>query len=247
MDLFHFFDIIWLIITSMKEGYNMKVYILAVTSAYKDYYCIAGMDEGGNWVRPISSTQNRFWKKCELTFNEGSDFIRAGDVIEFRGNAPLQYQHPNHVEDIVVQKNQLKLVNRLNNLQLINFLENKDETEQAFINTVNAEGRSLCLIKVDSFQHAITQYEVKPPRPKMTFTNSKFNVDNPRTNNGDYIVKDLVWSDAVLKDLVDKKQAYNDIYLTIGLATPAPYDGIEYPQVIGLHTSPVIIPTNKVV
>ncbi|MFI8721271.1 dual OB domain-containing protein [Bacillus altitudinis] len=226
----------------------MKVYILAVTSAYKDYYCIAGMDEGGNWVRPISSIQNtRFWKKCELTFNKGFDFIRAGDVIEFRGDAPPQYQHPNHVEDIVVQENQLTLVDRLNNLQLINFLENKDETEQAFNKTVNAKGRSLCLIKVDSFQHAITQFEDNPPKPKMTFTNSKFNVDNPQTYNGDYIVKDLVWSDAVLKDLVDKKQAYTDIYLTIGLATPSPYNRIEYPQVIGLHTSPVIIPTNKVV
>ncbi|MCY7674845.1 dual OB domain-containing protein [Bacillus safensis] len=225
----------------------MKVYILAVTSAYNDY-CIAGMDEEGNWIRPISSSPNtRFWKKCELTFDKGFGFIRAGDVIEFRGDVPPQYQHPNHVEDIIVQENQLTLVDRLNNLQLINFLENKDETEQAFNKTVNAKGRSLCLIKVDSFQYAITQFEDKPAKPKMTFTNSKFNVDNPQTYNGDYIVKDLVWSDAVLKNLVDKKQAYNDIYLTIGLATPTPYNGIEYPQVIGLHTSPVIIPTNKVV
>jgi hypothetical protein len=32
----------------------------------------------------------------------------------------------------------------------------------------------------------------------------------------------------------------DEVYFCIGLATPAPYDGVEYPQVIGLHTNPEI-------
>ena len=223
----------------------MKICILAVTNAF-DKYCIAGMDEKGTWVRPISSNPNtRFWKKDELTFDQGYGFIRAGDVLEFNGSKPSQYQHRNHTEDIVVQANQFKIVDRLNNQQLINFLKNKDETQQAFIDTVNAQSRSLCLVKVNKFQHQITQYPGDTAKPKMTFTNNAFDVTNPKTSAGNYIVKDCKWSNVVLNQSVTNTQTYIDIYLSIGLATPTGYDGVEYPQVIGLHTNPeVTLPNN---
>lgn len=218
----------------------MRIYILAVTKAF-DKFCIAGIDEQGNWVRPIpNSHSTRFWNFDELVFNQKYGFIRSGDVIEFKGMKPSKYLHPNHTEDIIVVSQKITLIKRLTNQELINFLKGKEESEQSFNKTVNAQKRSLCLIKVDGFQHHITQYQAKPARPKMTFINKAFNVTNPKTNKGDYIVKDCKWSNLVLNNFVSNNQNYSDIYLTLGLATPTNYDGEEYPQVIGLHTNPEI-------
>lgn len=69
----------------------------------------------------------------------------------------------------------------------------------------------------------------------MTFTNTDFDVTNPHTQAGDYIVKDCQWCNLILTQSISNQQ-YNNIYLAIGLATK--YNGVEYPQVIGLHTNP---------
>lgn len=200
----------------------MKVCILAVTKAF-DKYCIAGMDESGKWIRPISNSINtRFWNDYEITFKQGG-FIRVGDVIKFQGKNPFKYQHSNHTEDYIVVSNKMELVKRLSNHDLIHFLEGKDESQEDFNNTVNARGRSLCLIKVNSFKHQVTQYPPEKPKPKMNFQNLNFNVTNPKTSNGDYIVKDCKWRNLVLNSTIINKQIYNKIYLALGLATPAPY------------------------
>jgi hypothetical protein len=218
----------------------LKVYILAVTLAY-DKYCIAGMDEDGNWVRPIpKDPATRFWRKDQITFNQGYGFIRSGDVIEFQERKPLSYQHQNHTEDFIVDSSSIKLVKRLSNPELMGFLKDKSETQKDFDNTTQASGRSLCLIKVDHFNHQITQFPGARAKPKMTFLNQHFNVANPKTTQGNYIVKDCKWSNLVLNNSVRNESKYNNIYLSIGLATPTGYDGIEYPQVIGLHTDPEI-------
>jgi len=224
----------------------MKVYILAVTKA-SDKYCIAGMDDNGNWVRPISSSPStRFWSANELTFENDFGFIRVGDVIEFEGIVPSQYQHQNHNEDIIVSSTQpIRLVNRLTNDELFDFLHGKDESKQAFDKTVNAQGRSLCLVKVSGFQHQITQYQSESQKPKMTFTNNDFNVTNPKTTPGNYIVKDCKWCNIVLNGTINNDKKYADIYLAIGLATAFGVNHIEYPQVIGLITNPEVpLPNN---
>lgn len=222
----------------------MKVCILAVTKAF-DKFCIAGMDEEGNWIRPISSKPStRFWKEEELNFTHGFGFIKSGDVIEFKGKIPSQYQFSNHIEDVIVEFNEIKLVQRMSNQELIAFLNGKDEDQQAFNNTVNALGRSLCLVKVDAFQHFLSQYPGSPEKPKMEFSNRAFNVTNPKTKTGDYIVKDCKWSSLILNKLVNN-QTHIHTYLAIGLATPTGYDGVEYPQVIGLHTNPEILFPNS--
>ncbi|HDR7805743.1 hypothetical protein OCA42_24510 [Bacillus cereus] len=216
----------------------MKVCILAVTEAY-DGYCIAGMTDNGVWVRPIPSNQGtRFWTTNQLT-SAKHGFLRVGDVLEFDGQQPQKFQHPNHTEDFEVS-GKMKLCKRLSNKELIDFLQDKEEPQQAFQDTVNARGRSLCLVKVDGFKHTITQWQDKPKKPKMTFTKDSFNVDNPKTNYIHYIVKDCKWVPLVLNNTIDNNAVYNEIYLVLGLATKNNFDGIEYPQVIGLHTEPEV-------
>lgn len=223
----------------------MKIYILAVTKAF-DKYCIAGMTENGAWVRPIPQSEDtRFWRENEITFNQGKGFIRVGDVIEFDGVKPSNYQHANHTEDIIVVSEGITFVDRLNAQQLSSFLTGKNESQKVFDDTVHACGRSLCLVKVDAVQFKTTQYQEEPKKPKMTFTNEAFDVSNPKTNLGDYIVKDCKWSNIVLKNTHNNHQSFSDIYVAIGLATPTGYDGIEYPQVIGFHTNQQVpLPTD---
>lgn len=219
----------------------MEVVILAVTKAGYGEYCISGMTEDCCWVRPIpQSNKTRFWNASQLTIDSSYGFLRAGDVIEFNGQKPNVFKHPNHTEDYIVNGN-FNFVKRLSNKELMDFLEGKEETEQDFLNTVNANKRSLCLIRVDSFQQQVTQYEDDPPKPKMTFRNKDFDVTNPKTTPGNYIVKDCKWSNIVLNRTL-RFNYFDKIYLAIGLATKWGDNQIEYPQVIGLHTDPEILP-----
>lgn len=212
----------------------LKVYILAVTKASYGDYCIAGITEEGKWIRPIpASNISRFWTTQQLTTEKGI-FLRAGDVLEFNGNPPEKFQHKNHTEDIVV-KGKMRIIERLSNDKLINFLHNKSASIQEFTDTINAQGRSLCLVKVDEIESYTTQWEDQPLKPKVTFTSKRFDVNNPLTNKGDYIVKDCKWASLILKDEVPKIP-YTDIYVSIGLATPSPFNNVEYPQVIGIQT-----------
>ncbi|WP_114556201.1 hypothetical protein [Bacillus sp. K6W] len=215
----------------------MRICILAVTKAY-DGYCIAGMTtDEGEWIRPIPSNgESRFWKPNQLT-TEQHGFLRVGDVLEFDGQRPQRFQHPNHTEDFEVLGN-MTLCQRFSNEELINFLQNKEESEQAFHDTVHARGRSLCLVKVDGFRHEITQWHDDPPKPKMTFTKDSFNVANPKTDSGNYIVKDCKLAPLVLNNTINNDEAYDELYLAIGLATK--FNGTEYPQVVGLHSEPSI-------
>lgn len=214
----------------------MKVCILAVTNASYGDYCIAGMTEEGVWVRPIPVGNNtRFWTRNQLTYGDGM-FLQAGDVLEFEGRYPLQFQHKNHTEDFIVSDN-LILNKSLTNNQLINFLQDKCATEQEFIDTVNANQRSLCLVRVDSFQYFTTQYENNPRKPKITLNSGNYDVTNPLTNRGDYIVKDCKWSSLILDNIVPNV-TFTNTYVSIGLATPTPFNSVEYPQIIGLHTRP---------
>lgn len=212
----------------------MRICILAVTKARWGEYCIAGMTDEGQWVRPIpQSGQTRFWNASQLTSTQYG-FLRSGDIIEFNGLRPAHFQHPNHTEDMEVQGN-FQVVNRYSNDQLMRFLREKEENEAEFLSTVNAQNRSLCLIKVDEFITDITQFPGDSPKPKINLTKNEFDVNNPLTNNGNYIVKDCKWSNLILNNALNEDLTFNDIYIAIGLATKWGPDSIEYPQIIGVH------------
>lgn len=216
----------------------MKIVILAVTDARPGEYCIAGMTEDGQWVRPVpSNNQSRFWLPNQLMI-ANSEFIRAGDIINIEGEKPSSFQHPNHTEDYKVTGD-IKWLKRLSNEELINFLKGKEENATAFINTVNANGRSLCLVKVKNIDSKVTQYEDNPRRPKIDLFSNEYNVTNPITKYHDYIVKDCKWSSLILNKPVIFHD-YTEIYVAIGLATKWGMNGLEYPQIIGIHTDPFV-------
>lgn len=205
----------------------MFITIVAVTKAY-DKFCIAGMDEHGKWIRPIPRVRGqRFWEREEL-FND-NEFIKAGDIYEIDGNTPSRFEYPNHTEDFIVNK--LKYIKTLTNNHFIRFLEDKIEDNNAFIDTVNARGRSVCLVKVEKVIDTSTVWDGKN-KARMRFEGN-FNLDNPLTKYKDYVVKDCKWVGLMDFGNID---FIEEAYLCIGLATPAPYDKKEYPQVIGLHT-----------
>jgi hypothetical protein len=214
----------------------MKVCILAVTPAF-DKFCIAGMTEDGEWIRPIPSHGNsRFWTEHELTHNKHG-FLRTGDVLELNGSTPVKYEFPNHTEDFPVRS--LKFYKRLSNEELFDFLNGKEEDQVDLDNTLNANKRSLCLIKVDNFNHYRDDYDPNKVKPKIFLHSENLNVGNIQTNNHRYILKDCKWIPYVLENDLPKG-TYGEIYIAIGLATPAPYNGVEYPQIIGIHTNPEI-------
>ena len=128
-------------------------------------------------------------------------------------------------------------IKRLNNNELMDFLRNKVESESDFIDTINANGRSLCLMQAKTVTPQITSWD-GVDKPKVKFYGSKFDLNNPKTKYNDYIVKDCKWSHLILQKV--QTPIFNEIYFCIGLATPTRYDGIEYPQMIGLHTKPEV-------
>lgn len=212
----------------------MLVTILAVTKAY-DRFCIAGLNEDGQWVRPMptdpsaSDPQSRFWTREQLKMASGK-FVKPGDVWDVNGRQPTRYLHPNHVEDYVVTQGSFH--HSLTNNQLIQFLRTHAEDSIAFNNTVLGNGRSLCLVKVLSFKTEVFEYQGKKD-PKIYLMGINFSLDNPQVKFKNYKLKDCKWAGLVLQGY---SSSFNKVYACIGLATQ--FNGKEYPQLIGLHTSP---------
>ncbi len=207
----------------------MLIGIVAVTKT-KNGFCVAGVDAFGNLVRPICGTgSRRFWTRKKLSHSGG--FIKCGDVWELKGEQ-CSSEFPNHTEDFFATSFNYK--KSLTNDKFMNILSNFSEGEQEFLDTVNANKRSLCLISVSSFNH-ITKYWEGQPKLRM-FLAGAFPVSNPKTNDNTYPIKDCKWV-SLLNDNFRPPQ-FKQIFVTIGLATPTYYDSTEYPQIIGIHTSP---------
>lgn len=208
----------------------MLVTILAVTKTSNDRFCIAGLDEDGDWVRPIftEDPNARFWPREQLMISD--EFVKSGDVWEIKGRQPTILQYPNHVEDYVVTKRSFS--RSLNNNQLIKFLRTHSEDVTVFNDTVMGQGRSLCLVKIRSFRT-----EVFYNKPKLYLTGDNFSLDNPHVRFNNYIIKDCKWSGLVMQDY-HQWPKFSEVYACIGLATQ--WNGTEYPQLIGLHTNPDI-------
>jgi hypothetical protein len=213
----------------------MRITIVAVTNAFTEF-CIAALTDDGKWVRPIpGAVGSRFWRRDQLLSSNGH-FISAGDVFEIQGHTPLRFQYPNHTEDFVVTN--WAYIGSWSNDQLMDFLDARCEGEQSFQQTVQGQGRSLCLVKVSGFTSRCEVWDERK-KAKMAFSSSLFDVSNPKTKYKDYIVKDCKWERVILSE-VTLPQTWNKVYLCLGLATRTTYDGIEYPQVVGLHTSPFV-------
>ncbi len=210
----------------------MKLVILAVTKTYAGF-CVAGMNENGKWIRPISrNSPGRFWARQELVVN--GYFTKPGDVWEIDGHVPYRFEYPNHTEDFELTVRNIKP--RLTEEQFIQFLKQHCEGRSELKDVFSANGKSLCLVEADTFEHYTTNFSGKR-RARMIFSSKSLNFSNPHTNNGNIVVKDCKWESILLSEKTVPSK-YDKIYVCIGLATPI--NNVEFPQVIGLHTMPYV-------
>lgn len=215
----------------VKLDKPLKIVILAITKTY-ERYCIAGMTEYGQWVRPLPP-DHRFWESYE--YDDGT-FIRPGDVWEItdyvKYNDP---DSPGHTEDIrVLNYNSVCKCGELNNTELCAFIEQHLESEQTLNDTLNANGRSLCLIKVDDIRKIDGENRV-------CFTMHGREYCNNTSKEG-YPVTDLKWRSIFRSYRSISFKGLQNLYLCIGLARKEPNKGImrEYPMVISIITNPFV-------
>jgi hypothetical protein len=212
----------------------MEVIVLAVTRAF-GRYCIAGKTLDGRWIRPIPPQpifhleENRFWLEDQIVFN--GKLLKIGDKIYLEGYRPNNLFYLNHSEDFI--STNMEKIGHLDPVELIDFLDIYSDDYTTFTNTVNAGcGRSLCVIEVDDFIPQVNYYNGRQ-RITMRFQHSIYDINNPRTNNGAYVVKDCRWEELLSNDRNPGLQ-HNRLFFCVGLATP--YNGIEYPMAIGIIT-----------
>jgi len=209
---------------------TLKIVILAVTKTY-DRYCIAGMTEYGEWVRPLPP-DHRFWttyRYCDSAFIKPGDVWEITDYVKY--NDP---QSPGHTEDIkILDYNSVNKCNELSNEQLCTFVERHLEDEQSLCDTLDANGRSLCLINADKIRKVVGENRV-------CFTINGNEYRNNTFKEG-YPVTDLKWR-SVFQHRSVRFDEFNQLYLCVGLARKEPNKDIyrEYPMVISIITNPFV-------
>lgn len=209
----------------------LKIIILAITQTY-ERYCVAGMTERGQWIRPLPP-DHRFWASCK--YDDGT-FIKPGDIWEVtdyvKYNDPTS---PGHTEDIrVLSYESLYKCGELNNTELCAFVKQHLESEQTLHDTLNANGRSLCLIKVDDI------WKIEGAN-RICFTMNAKEYRNNTYKEG-YPVTDLKWRSVFRSHRSISFKGFQNLYLCIGLARTEPNKNItrEYPMVISIITNPFV-------
>ncbi|MDW7651225.1 MAG: hypothetical protein SCK29_11735 [Bacillota bacterium] len=209
----------------------MLLGIIAVTKAH-DGFCVAGINAHGKLIRPIRGKgSDRFWPRNKLTHENG--FIKSGDIWELEGNY-VRSEFPNHTEDFRPTK--FRYRHPMKQEKFMDLLSKYAEGEQEFIDTVNGNQRSLCLVSVNNIRFRTREWDGRISW--RVSIDGGFCFDNPKTQDTQYPLKDCKWLSLMNKGY--RLPRFEKIFACIGLATPAPYDGVEYPQVIGIHTMPDI-------
>ncbi|WP_404430945.1 dual OB domain-containing protein [Sutcliffiella horikoshii] len=206
--------------------------VLAVTKTY-DKYCIAGIDEDGNWLRPLPpDTSTKFWSN--LFYNDNKK-IMVGDVWEiYNHRAELDPNSPGHTEDIrLVDWDSYSLIKKLPNNELLQLVSKFQSGETELSETLQANGRSLCLIDIDSFRQVENLLRIK-------FTFNGIDYNNTTQTEG-FPITDLKWR-SYIQQKINTPNTYDSLYLVIGLARKEPRKDIykEYPMAISLITDPEV-------
>lgn len=219
----------------MKKSFLFVV--LAVTKTY-DGYCIAGMDKNGRWIRPLPTGRGKFWSSVKYPNQE---FIKVGDVWSItRYEKAFDNNSPGHTEDIRLTNSPI-LKNRLTNSELLEFVRRHQEGKEELSKTLDADARSLCLVKVDHFEHFIHKNTFdgkRQPRISFSYMGERY---NNTTNTPGYPITDLKWRTYTLEQIpVDL--SFKSQYICIGLARTEPKKGFtkEFPMVISVITDPEV-------
>lgn len=209
----------------------MEVIILAVTYM-QNGFCFAGMTKDGRWVRPVLPSRNQ-WTSL---YYENGEPICIGDVIKVNGrNRP----DPPHTEDIEVKG--FNKVDKLTHKQLISLLEKHSESLTSLHDTLDRNGRSLCLIKVSSFRIVhIKDNDIRRTRLAFTLVDHAQEYINTTLTPG-YPCSCLHWRGIQLHRLTLPMSA-NNKFMCIGLARGFYGDRGQWvdpaPMVISVITDP---------
>ncbi|WP_026679181.1 dual OB domain-containing protein [Fictibacillus gelatini] len=216
-------------------GNSLSITILAVTKTF-DSYCIAGMDDKGNWYRPLPNFGGKFWP--QLRYQDGS-WIQVGDVWEINDYiSEFDPISPAHTEDIRLITPPIQ-IKRLSNKELIQFAYQNQENNSKLQNTLDANGRSLCLVSANNFEGFSHTFNNRI-RPRVKFVANGVAYDNMTSTPG-FPLTDLKWRAYILQNR-DYPKDLNSAFICIGLARKEPSKNIikEYPMVISIITDPEV-------
>ena len=211
----------------------MQVSLLAI-SRVADFFNVTCMTSEGTWVRPIPGHgKNRFWTREELTHSNGR-FVRTGDIWEIKGRKPRRPLYSNYAEDFIISRRIHEKTLPLS--VFLDFIDHNCENEHAFLDTIYARGRSVCMVKASEVRASASAIQGKM-RTKMKVTGQQFDVANPFMMDSEYIVKDCKW-EGLIKSGVQCTNLQR-AFVCIGLAPPI--NGVQYPQILGFHSDPDIV------
>lgn len=196
------------------------------------------MDQEGNWIRPLPVGKEKFWASVKYPNNE---LIKVGDVwgiTEYKKE--LDDISPGHTEDIRLFKNPT-LHKSLTNRELISFAQKFRDDEAALWKTLNAESRSLCLVKANNFENFLHENSFNGKiQARITFSYRGKQYNNTTSTPG-FPITDLKWR-AYTYQQISVPNAWNSVYICVGLARPEPKKGLnsEYPMIISVITDPEV-------
>jgi hypothetical protein len=179
--------------------------VLTAVTWMKSGVCLAGLNyDTGEWVRPVLA--HKQW--TSLTYGDGK-LIETGQVILL--NKPRLRLDPTHTEDVVVDG--FSLARQLADQEFQTFLDRHAEDAQALTDTLNADGRSLCLVKAD---RVTTEYtEDDPRKTRLSFRHLGKEYRNTTKALG-FPCTDVRWR--ALKAAGQADPRYTRLYIGIGLA-----------------------------
>ena len=210
----------------------MDLVLLAVTWMAGGF-CFAGMNERGEWVRPLPD--GRQWKRL---YYDSGELIRIGDVVRVAGRPEPD---PPHAEDYIISR--FERVRKLTHRELIAFLTTHAEDRAALDATLALDARSLCLVRAESFE-IVYREGGDPRRTRIAFklsgvSDPYFNI----TQKPGYPCNCLRWR-AIQAQGVQIPDEFVKAFIGVGLARPfRGDDGRQVPpspMIISLITDPHI-------
>lgn len=183
----------------------MEIVLTAVTWMKKGV-CFAGLDYStGEWVRPVLDRKQ--W--TSLTYDDGQ-LIEVGHLVELSN--PKSRPDPPHSEDVVVDG--FSLVRKLTDQEFQVFLDRYAEDAQALADTLNQNGRSLCLVKADSVRTVHTEDDPRKTRLSFRFKGKDYKNDT-KTKPG-FPCTDVRWRALKATRQADPRSIH--LYIGVGLA-----------------------------
>lgn len=189
----------------------MEIVVTAITWMKKGV-CFAGLDYStGKWVRPVLDRTQ--WNS--LTHDNGW-LIEVGQLIKL--NNPRLRPVPPHTEDVVVAG--FSFVRKLTDQEFQMFLDCHAEDVQTLTDTLNVNGRSLCLVKADSVTTVYTE-EDDPRKTRLSFWFRGREYINTTKTPG-FPCTDVRWRALKAAGQAAPRGTY--LYIGIGLARSFPRD-----------------------